>query len=79
MTYMYLPLGLGGGRKIHNFFVSLPYRCFISYLVQIGPLVLEKMNGGRLTSQTHDDGRQLIAIGHLSDSGDLNTTHIAKT
>ena len=27
---------------------------------------------GRRT--THDDGRQLIAIGHLSDSGDLKIT-----
>ena len=28
---------------------------------------------------THDDGRQPIAIGHLSDSSDLNITHITKS
>ena len=31
-------------------------------LLKIGPLVLEKQ---------HDDGRQPLAIGHMSDSGDL--------
>ena len=30
------------------------------------------MDDGRRT--THDDGRQPIAIGHLSDSGDLKIT-----
>ena len=38
----------------------------------IGQVVLEKKmltDHGRGT--THDDGRQPIAIGHLSDSGDL--------
>ena len=41
-------------------------------LVKIGPAVLEKKmltDDGRRTP--HDDGRQPIAIGHLSDSGDL--------
>ena len=33
-------------------------------LVKIGPVVLEK-------KMLTDDGRQPIAIGHLSDSGDL--------
>ena len=34
-------------------------------MVRIGPVVSEE----KMT--THDDGRQPIAIGHLSDSGDL--------
>ena len=56
-------------------------------MVKIGPLVLEnKMltDDARQTEDdargtTHDDGRQPIAKCHLSDSGDLNITHIAKT
>ena len=42
--------------------------------MKIGPVVLEKKmltHDGRRT--THDDGPQPIAIGHLSDSGDLKT------
>ena len=35
-------------------------------LVKIGPVVHENM-----LTMTDDDGRQPIAIGHLSDSGDL--------
>ena len=35
-------------------------------LIRLGSVVLEKM-------LTHDDGRKPIAIGHLSDSGDLKT------
>ena len=35
-------------------------------LVKIGPVVHENM-----LTVTDDDGRQPIAIGHLSDSGDL--------
>ena len=56
---------LGGGSWNLQFFVSLPYRWYISNLVKIGPVVLEKK------MLTNDDGRQPIAIGHLSDSGDL--------
>ena len=41
-------------------FVSLHYRCYIPNLVEIGQVVLEKM-------LTHDNGRQLIVIGHLND------------
>ena len=52
-------------RKKIKFLVSLPYRCYISNLVKIGPVVLEKK------MLTHDNWRQPIAIGHLSDSGDL--------
>ena len=32
------------------------------------------MDDGRRTA--HDDGRQPIAIGHLSDSGNLNLVHL---
>ena len=61
---------LGGGSWNLQFLVSLPYRCYISNLVNIGPVVLEKK------MLTHDDGRQPIAIGHLSDSGDLKNNFI---
>ena len=44
--------------------VSLPYRCYILNLVKIGPVVLEKM-------LRHNEQHKFIAIGHLSDSGDL--------
>ena len=60
-------------------FVSLPYRCYIPNLVRIGPVVSEEKmltHDGRRTS--HDDGRQPIAIGHLSDSGDLKSSDQAK-
>ena len=50
-----------------QFLLSIPYRCYISNLTKIGPVVLEKM-------LTDDDGRQPIALGHLCDSGDLKTT-----
>ena len=57
---------LDGGHEIYNlqFLISLPYRCYIPNLVRIGPVVAEEK------MLTHD-GRQPIAIGHLSDSGDL--------
>ena len=45
---------------------------YILNLVKIGPVVSEEKmltHDGRRT--THDDGRQPIAVGHLSDSGDL--------
>ena len=56
----------GGGSYNLQFLVSLLYRCYTPKLVQIGSVyvVLEKM-------LTDDDGRQAIAIGHLSDSDDL--------
>ena len=44
-------------------------------MVKIGPVVLEKKmltHDARRT--TDDDGRQPIAIGHLSDSGDLKSS-----
>ena len=64
------PLG-DGGKRIYIF--SLPYRCYISNLVKIGPVALEKKiltHDGRWT--TDDDGCQPIAIGHLSHSGNRN-------
>ena len=63
---------LGGGSWNLQFLVSLPYRCYIPNLVKIGSVVLQKkmlMDDGWLTMDNH--GRQPIAIGHLSDSGDL--------
>ena len=47
-------------------------------MVRIGPVVSEEKmltHDGRRT--THDDGRQPIAIGHLSDSGDLKKIGIS--
>ena len=70
---------LGGGSWNLQFLVSLPYRCHIPNLVKIGPVVLEKKmltHDGRRT--TDDDGRQPIAIGHLSDSGHLKSQFSAK-
>ena len=43
-----------------QFLLSLPDRCYIPNLERIGTVVLEKK------ILTHDDGRQHIAIGHLS-------------
>ena len=55
---------LGGGHEIYNFLSPYPTDATYQILVNIGSVVLhQKM----LTK----DGRQLIAIGHLSDSGDL--------
>ena len=53
------------GHEIYNFFVSLPDTWYTPNLVKISPVVLDKK------MLTHDDGRKPIAIGHLSDSGDL--------
>ena len=59
----YFPLGSGGGHEIYNFLS--PYPTDATYLIwlRFAPLVFEKI----LT----DDGRQPIAIGHPSHSGDL--------
>ena len=58
MHFNYLPLGWG--HEIYNFLFPYP-----TYLVKIGPVVLDKK------MLTHDNRRQPIAIGHLSDSGNL--------
>ena len=64
----------GRGSWNLQFLVSLPYGCYMPNLVKIGPVVLEKkMLTDEEPRTTHDDGRQPIAIGHLSDSGDLKT------
>ena len=63
---------LDGGSWNLQFLVFLPYRCYILNLVKIGPVVLEDVNSRRTS---HDDGRQPIAIGHLSDSGDLKNMY----
>ena len=57
------PLGVGAMK--FTVLVFLPNRCYISNLVKIGPVVFEKK------MLTDDNGRQPIAIGHLSDSSDL--------
>ena len=62
-----------GGHEIYNFLSLYPTcRCYTPNLVKIGSVVLEKkmlMDDGQWTM--HDEGRKPIAIGHLSDSGDL--------
>ena len=57
------PLWVG----VRKFTIScpLPYRCYIQILIKISPVVVNALWMG------DDDGRQPIAIGHLSDSGDL--------
>ena len=59
----YLPFGTGVIK--FTVLVSLPYRCYIPFLVKIGPVVLEKK------MLTDDGGRQPIAMGHLSYTGKL--------
>ena len=54
----------GGGSWNLQFLFSLPYRWYIPNLVKIGPIVVEK-------KILMDDERHSIAIGHLSDTGDL--------
>ena len=56
-----------GGPCNSQCLVSWTYRCYILNLVKIGPVILEKK------MLTDDDGRQPIAIGHLSDSGELKS------
>ena len=46
--------------------VSSPDRCYISNLLKIGPLILDKkMLTDEIRLMTDDDRRQTIAIGHL--------------
>ena len=61
----YLPFGWG----VMKFIISrvLPLMMLHTNLVKIGPVVSEEK------MLTHDDGRQPITIGHLSDSRDLKT------
>ena len=48
-----------------QFLVYVPYKCYIPNLVKFDSVAFEpKM-------LTHNDGRQSIAIGHLSDPCDL--------
>ena len=55
-----------GGESDLQFLVSLPYKYYTPNLVKIGQEVLEK-------KMSTLDGRQPIAIGHLSDTGDLKS------
>ena len=73
----YLLFRWRGGSWNLWFLVSLPYRCYTPNLVKTGLVVLEKKmltHDARLTAD--DDGRQPIALGHLSDSGDLKMCKI---
>ena len=66
----YLPFGWG----VMKFIISrvLPLMMLHTNLVKIGPVVSEeKMLTHDALRTTDDDGRQPIAKGHLSDSGDL--------
>ena len=67
-----------------NISCLLPYICYKLNLVKIGPVVIEKkmltddaqvviekMLTDDARRTPHEDGRQSIAIGHLSGSGDL--------
>ena len=56
----------------------LPYRCCIPNMIKIGPVDLEKKMLMDDAHTLHDDGRQPISIGHLSDSGDLKTLIVAE-
>ena len=38
----YLPLQKGGALHLNKFWIPLTQRCFLSSLVEIGPVVLEK-------------------------------------
>ena len=65
----YLDLWKSWNLQLHVF---LPYICYIPNLVIFGTVVLEKkMLTDDAQRTTDDDGRQPIAIGHPSDSGDL--------
>ena len=67
-------LRLGRGLWNLPFLAALPYWCCISNLVKKGSVVIEKkMLTDDARRTMHDDGSQPIAIGHLSDSGDLIT------
>ena len=57
---------LSVGHEIDHFLSSCP-----TNFVKIGSIVLEKKTDDARWTTTDDDGRQLIAISHLSDSGDL--------
>lgn len=49
----------------------LPSRCIMQHLKRIGHVVFKKFNTfNRYRTATDDDGKIVIAIGHLSDSGD---------
>ena len=62
-----------GGVMKFSILVSLSFRCYILNLVKVSPVILEKMLTHDARGAMDDDGRQPIATGHLSDSGELKT------
>jgi hypothetical protein len=66
------------GARTMNFTIFVPFthRCYKPYLVEIGSVVPEKKLKMFKSLPPTDDGRKRIAIGHLSDSGDLNIHQI---
>ena len=64
---------MGWGVIKFQFLVSSPDKCYIAYLVKIGPVVLEKkMFTHHTPHMTDDEQRQPIELGHLSQ----NNTYI---
>ena len=66
------PLGKGQGPSFEQIWIPLTQGCFVPRLVEIDPVVQEKMNNvkslqtdGQTEGQT-DDGRQVIRKAHLS-------------
>ena len=70
-TQVKIPMGWGVIK--FQFLVSSPDKCYIAYLVKIGPVVLEKkMFTHHTPHMTDDEQRQPIELGHLSQ----NNTYI---
>jgi hypothetical protein len=61
----------GQGSWNSQFLFPFTHRCYKPNLVQIGSAVPEKKLKMFKSLRTTYDGRKRIAIGHLSDSGDL--------
>ena len=62
----------GQGPWNSQFLFPFTHRCYKPNLVEIGSVVPEKkLKMFKSLQTTYDDGLKRIAIGHLSDSGDL--------
>jgi hypothetical protein len=61
----------GQGSWNSQFLFPFTHRCYKPNLVESGSAVPEKKLKMFKSLRTTDDGRERIAIGHLSDSGDL--------
>jgi hypothetical protein len=69
----------GQGPWNSKFLFPFTYKCYKPNLVEIGLAVLEKKLKMFKSLSPTDDGRKRIAIGHLSDSGDLKTIFVINT